>query len=770
MQCRSTPRIRLSVLGCVLTLFAASAAFGAIDAYQLGARYDGTNSNITFKVYSSRATRIEVWIYKNASGFQEKVNYVMVKDAATNIWSKTASVATLQNTYGITGTVYYGYRAWGPNWTYNASWTKGSTLGYVSDVDSLGNRFNPNKLLLDPYAREVSHDPQTPTMNDGTIYASGAYRAVDNGASAPKGIVLASDATSIGTKPTRALKDDVVYEVHVRGLTMSDTSLSSTIRGTYAGAGAKASYLATLGVTAVEFLPIQETQNDTIDLDPTSTTGDNYWGYMTLNYFSPDRRYSSNKNPGGPTVEFKNMVKAFHDAGIKVFLDVVYNHTGEGGLWSGDTNTANVISFRGLDNPTYYELTSGNLNYYDNTGTTGNYNTYNTTAQNLIVDSLSYWKSTLGVDGFRFDLASVLGNTCTNNCFNYDKLNSGTALNRIVAEMAARPVAGGSGVDWIAEPWAIGAGTYQVGNFPAGWSEWNGIYRDSLRKDQNKLGTENVTTGELATRFAGSSDLFGDDGRKPWNSINFMVAHDGFTLRDLYAYNSKNNSQAWPYGVSDGGEDNNNSWDQSAVAADQRKAARNGLAFLALSAGTPMITGGDEHLRSINGNNNPYNLDSSANWLSWSWTTDQTNFNTFTTRMLAFRNAHPALRPQNFYSSVDNNGNVMEQIRWFKPDGNVPDATYWSDVNNHAIAWRIDGTEFSDTYSAIYTAYNGWSGSVTFTLPWPGSGKSWYRVTDTCTWAEGASQVATPGSETFIGGEWTTYGVCGRGLIVLIAK
>lgn len=772
MQRRSTviPRVRLSVLGIFLTLFLTSAAFGAIDAHSLGARYDGTASNITFKVYSSRATRIEVWIYKYASGYQEKVNYVMVKDAGTNIWSKTASVATLQNTYGITGTVYYGYRAWGPNWTYNASWTKGSTLGYVSDVDAQGNRFNPNKLLIDPYAREISHDPQTPTMNDGTKYASGAYRAIDNGSVAPKGIVLASDATSTGTKPTRALKDDVIYEVHVKGLTANDTSLAASIRGTYAGAAAKASYLAGLGVTAIEFLPLHETQNDTIDLDPTSTTGDNYWGYMTLNFFAPDRRYSSNKSPGGPTVEFKNMVKAFHDNGIKVFVDVVYNHTGEGGLWSGDTNTANVISFRGLDNPTYYELTSDNLNYYDNTGTTGNYNTYNTTAQNLIVDSLAYWKNTLGVDGFRFDLASVLGNTCTNNCFNYDKMNSGTALNRIVAEMAARPAAGGSGVDWIAEPWAIGAGTYQVGNFPAGWSEWNGIYRDSLRKDQNKLGSENVTTGELATRFAGSSDLYNDDGRKPWNSINFMVAHDGFTLRDLYAYNSKNNGQAWPYGPSDGGEDNNNSWDQGGAAADQRRAARNGLAFLALSAGTPMITGGDEYLRSINGNNNPYNLDSSANWLAWSWNTDQTNFKTFTTRMLAFRNAHPALRPQNFYSSVDNNSNVMEQLRWFKPDGYVPDATYWNSVNNHAIAWRIDGTEFSDSYSAIYVAYNGWSGSVTFSLPWPGSGKSWYRVTDTCNWAEGASQVATPGSETFIGGEWTTYGVCGRGLILLIAK
>ncbi|HEX2831453.1 MAG TPA: isoamylase [Thermoanaerobaculia bacterium] len=775
MQRRSNviPRLRLSVVGCLLLLtFASTSAFAAIDAYSLGARYDGTNSNITFKVYSSRATRIEVWIYKYASGYQEKVNYVMTKDAATNIWSKTASVATLQNTYGITGTVYYGYRAWGPNWTYNASWTKGSSLGFLSDVDAQGNRFNPNKLLLDPYAREVSHDPQTPTQTDGTRYASGSsYRNIDTGASAPKGIVLASDATSTGTKPTRALKDDIVYEVHVKGLTANDTSISASLRGTYAGAALKAPYLAGLGVTAVEFLPLHETQNDTNDVDPTSTTGDNYWGYMTLNFFAPDRRYSSDKTPGGPTVEFKNMVKAFHDNGIKVLVDVVYNHTGEGGLWSGiDSSTANVLSFRGLDNVTYYSLTSDYQFYYDNTGTTGNYNTYNTTAQNLIVDSLAYWKNTLGIDGFRFDLATVLGNTCQHGCFNYDKTNSGTALNRIVAEMPARPAVGGSGVDWIAEPWAIGAGTYQVGNFPAGWAEWNDKFRDSLRKDQNKLGTEAVTTGELATRFAGSSDLYSDDGRKPYHSINFMVAHDGFTHKDLYGCNSKNNAQAWPYGPSDGGSDSNNSWDQAGVAADQRRASRNGIAFLALSAGVPMMTGGDEALRSIQCNNNPYNLDSSANWLSWSLSSDQSTFKTFTQRMLAFRNAHPALRPANFYSSVDNNANVMEQLRWFKPDGNVPDATYWNDANNHAIAWRIDGTEFSDSASAIYVAYNGWSGSVTFTLPWPGSGKSWYRVTDTCNWAEGANQVVSPGSETFIGGEWTTYGVCGRGLIVLIAK
>jgi isoamylase len=561
-------RIRLSVVGTLLVLLFTSAAQAAIDAHQLGARYDATQANITFKVFSSRATRIEVWIYKEKSGFQEKVKYVMVKDAATNIWSKTVSVATLQSTYGITGTVYYGYRAWGPNWTYNAAWTKGSTLGFVSDVDPQGNRFNPNKLLLDPYAREMSHDPQTPTQPDGTRYASGSlYRATDTGASAPKGIVLAADATSTGTKPTRALKDDVVYEVHVKGLTANDTSIAANLRGTYAGAALKASYLASIGITAVEFLPLHETQNDTND-DIASTAGDNYWGYMTLNFFAPDRRYASNKNPGGPTTEFKNMVKAFHDAGIKVFVDVVYNHTGEGGLWSSsDTSTANILSWRGLDNPAYYSLSSDFQSYYDNTGTTGNFNTFNTTAQNLIVDSLAYWKNTLGVDGFRFDLATVLGNTCQHGCFNYDKLNAGTALNRIVAEMPARPFAGGSGVDWIAEPWAIGLGTYQVGNFPAGWAEWNDKFRDSFRKDQNKLGTDAVTLGELATRIAGSSDLYSDDGRRPWHSVNFIVAHDGFTLKDLYSCNGKNNSQAWPWGPSDGGSDNNNSWDQANVAA-----------------------------------------------------------------------------------------------------------------------------------------------------------------------------------------------------------
>ncbi len=760
------------VWAAAASLWAGPAA-AAIDALALGGRYDGAQANINFRVYSSRATRIEVWIYKTASGAQEKVKYVMTKDAGTNVWSKTVSVATLQATYGITGPVYYGYRAWGPNWPYSSGWTKGSGTGFLNDVDGSGNRFNPNKLLLDPYAREVSQDMLTPSCADGTLYASGAsHRNKDSGACAPKGIVLAADTQSTGTQPTRAFKDDVVYEVHLRGLTKNDSSVASALRGTYAGAAAKASYLAGLGITAVEFLPVQETQNDTNDVDPNSDSGDNYWGYSTLAFFAPDRRYASDKTAGGPTREFKAMVKAFHDAGIKVYIDVVYNHTGEGGAWGGTDGLTvyNVQSFRGLDNPTYYSLTSNFQYSWDNTGVGGNYNTRNPTAQNLIVDSLAYWRNTLGVDGFRFDLASVLGNTCEHGCFNFDKMDGGNALNRIVNELPPRPAGGGSGPDLIAEPWAIGGNSYQVGGFPSGWAEWNGKYRDALRKAQNKLGMEVVTTGELASRFAGSSELYGDDGRKPWHSVNFMVAHDGFTLRDLYAYNSKVNNQAWPYGPSDGGEDHNNSWDQGGDAYAQRRAIRTGLAFMMLSGGVPMITGGDEMLRSLNGNNNPYNLDSSANWLNWTLDTNATNQKTFATRLIAFRKAHPALRPANFYSSVDNNGNVMEQLRWFKPDGGVADAAYFNSSSNHAIAWRIDGSEFGDSASALYMAYNGWSGQVNFRLPWPGAGKSWYRVTDTATWNDGANTMVAPGSEAFIGGENTVYGLEARSLLLLIAK
>ncbi len=509
----------------------ASHAHAAINASQLGASYDASKANVAFKVYSGRATRIELYLYSSASGSAEKARYPMTLGSA-GVWAVSLPVATLSSK-GITGTIYYGYRAWGPNWPYVASWTPGSAAGFVSDVDANGNRFNPNKLLLDPYALEMSHDPTTASQTNGTVYASGAlYRNLDSGPAAPKGIVLAGDTQSTGSKPTRAFKDDIVYEIQVRGLTKSDTSIASAYRGTYKGAGLKAPYLASLGVTAVEFLPVQETQNDTNDNEPANNTRDNYWGYMTLNYFAPDRRYAADKSAGGPTREFKEMVKAFHDQGIKVLIDVVYNHTGEGGAWNAaDKTTYNVMSWRGLDNPTYYSLTTDKQSSWDNTGVGGNYNTRNPVAQNLIVDSLAYWRDKLGVDGYRFDLASVLGNTCEHGCFNFDKMDAANALNRIVGELPPRPAGGGAGIDLIAEPWAIGGNSYQVGGFPSGWAEWNGAYRDTVRAVQNKLGSVAVTPGQLASRMAGSSDLFGDDGRKPLHSVNFITAHDGFALK-----------------------------------------------------------------------------------------------------------------------------------------------------------------------------------------------------------------------------------------------
>ncbi|WP_218171520.1 isoamylase [Streptomyces mirabilis] len=738
----------------------------------LGAHYGATGTTIDFRIFSSRATRIDLYLYRTAWGGQEAAVVPLTKDSTTNVWSASVPVSTIQGQYGITGAVYYGYRAWGPNWPYDPAWAKGSSAGFVSDVDAAGNRFDPNKLLTDPYARELTHDPVTPGGADSTAYGTGPqYRAVDDGALAPKGIVLPDDTTSTGTRPTRGLKDDVVYEVHVRGLTENDPSVPAADRGTYRGAALKAADLAALGVTAVEFLPVQETQNDANDVDPTSTSGDNYWGYSTLDYFAPDRRYASDKTPGGPTREFKAMVKAYHDAGIKVFTDVVYNHTGEGGPWNaGDKNTYSLLSLRGLDNPTYYSLTSDMQSPWDNTGVGGNVNTYNPVTSNLITDSLAYWKDDLGVDGFRFDLAPILGNTCQHGCFQYSRTDPGTALNRITGLMPPRPANGGTGTDWIAEPWALGSGTYQVGNFPAGWSEWNDKFRDALRRSQNALGVENVTPGELATRFSGSSDLYQDDGRAPFSSVNFMVAHDGFTLVDLYQCNTKNNNQPWPYGPSDGGSDSNRSWDQGGVAADQRKAARNGFASLMLSAGTPMMTGGDEYLRSLKCNDNPYNLDSSANWLSTDWTSEQSTFRTYVQRLIAFRKAHPALRPAAFYTASDTNGNGMGQLQWFTPTGTTPDSTYWSDANNHALAWRVDGTEFSDPAGALYVGYNGWSGDVDFTLPSPGAGKNWYRVTDTSSWAEGPDQVAQSGSESYIGGTGTVYRLHARATLLLIAK
>ena len=744
----------------------------SINSMTLGAAYNSGQTSVTFRVYSAHATRVVLYVYTAGYGAQEAATYVL-SPAGSNVWAVTVPVATLKAA-GVTGTIYYGYRAWGPNWPYNASWTKGSSAGYISDVDSSGNRFNPNKLVYDPYAQELSQDPLNTSNQNGNVFASGATnRNTDSGIYAPKGIVLAASGQSTGTKPTRAQKDDVIYEVNVRGLTEQDPNTTAAYRGTYKGAGLKASYLASLGVTAVEFLPVQETQNQANNVVPGSDANQNYWGYMTEDYFAPDRYYAYNQAPGGPTAEFQAMVQAFHNAGIKVYMDVVYNHTAEGGTWSGtDPTTATIYSWRGLDNQTYYELSSGNQYFYDNTGIGANYNTYNPVAQNLIIDSLAYWTNTMGVDGFRFDLASVLGNSCLNgaynsgapNCpnggYNFDSADSNVAINRILKEFTVRPATGGSGLDLFAEPWAIGGNSYQLGGFPAGWSEWNGVFRDSMRQAQNELGQMTISIGQDANDWTGSSNLF-QWNRQPWNSTNFIDVHDGLTLNDVYSCNGSSNNQAWPWGPSSGGTSTNYSWNQGGAAADERRAARTGMAFELLSAGTPLIQGGDEFLRTLQCNNNAYNLDSSANWLNYSWSSDQTNFRTFAQRAIAFRKAHPALRPATWYST--------SQVSWWEPSGVQATSSYWSNTSNYDLAYTINGSSFGDSNS-MYIAFNGWSGNVNFILPAPPTGTNWYRVTDTCNWNDGANTWVAPGSETLLGGAGYTYGMCPQSMLLLISK
>jgi glycogen operon protein len=314
--------------------------------------------------------------------------------------------------------IYYGFRAWGPNWRYDPTWVPGSITGFVADVDAAGNRFNPNKLLLDPYALEVSHDPLTPGHPDATLYHSGAWapngiptRTVDTGPFAPKGVVMDIPIPNFGAKPDRAFKDDIIYEVHLRGLTKNNPNVPANLQGTYAGAATRAGYLRDLGVTAVEFQPVHETQNALNDL-PQFLTSQNYWGYDSFSFFAPDRRYSSDQSPGGPTREWIAMVKAFHAVGLKVYVDVVYNHHDEGNVDDASGTTAEIFSLRGLDNQGYFEpLSPTQLNLYENDNGVGpNVNCATTAVRNMVLDSLGYWTNVMGADGFRFDLAAILGN------------------------------------------------------------------------------------------------------------------------------------------------------------------------------------------------------------------------------------------------------------------------------------------------------------------------------------------------------------------------
>lgn len=723
---QSLKKVSLSQLQANFLTNVTDISFGRKTAQQvqLGANYDPKTKGFNFAVFSENATRIQMEIFdKPIDG--KPVSTIEMKKDADGKWVTALSGSELKD-IGINTAnkepVYYGYRAWGPNWEYDPSWKPGSEKGLKEHVDSNGNRFNPNKLLIDPYCKEITHDPNSPKINAVRAYqyyASGDYGSIDSGAIASKSIAFVSDTASIGKRPTHAFKDDVIYEVHVKGLTKLDKNIPEELRGTYKGAAMKAKELADLGVTAVEFLPVQEVDNDANDINPTHA---NYWGYSTLNYFAPDRRYAHDKSPGGVTKEFKEMVKAYHDAGIKVYMDVVYNHTGEGGLWDDrKPETTNLFSMKGLDAKSYYQTTHDGKHFYDNTGCGGNMNFTHDATKNLVIDSLKYWYEEMGVDGFRFDLASVLGNDIEKGGFHFNKDNPNNVLNRALKELKVRPDTGGEGIDLIAEPWAIGPGTYQVGHFPGAWAEWNDQYRDTMREAENKM--ECVTPAILASKIAGSQDTY--DGRKPYNSVNFITAHDGFTLKDLHSYNNKNNVG------SDGGCDNNRSWDHSGRADWQRQGVRNSFALMMLSAGVPMMVGGDEIMRSTNGNNNPYNLDTEMNWINWETDKDQAKNKEFVKFLINFRKSHPSLRPANFYGGDDENGNNLKDITWFNASGEEPGMGFWHNTNQNLLGWRIDGTEYGDAHSSTYIAYNKGGNDQKIKIPAPSKGKQWYLACDT---------------------------------------
>lgn len=737
-------------------------------SYRLGVHYEG--ENVTVAVYSQNATRILLEIYDSPTGADAKYDYWLEKNPQDNIWrAKIANVPPGS---------YYGFRGWGANWEYRDGWNRGNShIGFLKDVDNKGNRFNPNKVLYDPYAKELSHDIETPAMwaagEKRGMYATGGekYKGIisreyDTGKWSPKGVIIAQETISTGTKPKLPPQDAVIYEAHIRGLSQHPSSsnleeilagmkgfeavedVPEQYRGTYRGAGYMAEYLKALGFTTIELLPVQETDND---INPETQAGGNYWGYMTFGYFAPDRRYAYDKSPGGPTREFKEMVKAFHDRGLEVYLDVVYNHTGEGGNLNGDNNVTAFVSCGGFDASQYYLLTDQHYLVDGATGCGNQLNFSHSVAQNLVVDSLTYWIEEMGIDGFRFDLAPVLGRTPSAFArMNWKEQKQFFPQHPLLEQI--KLLGQKHDVEMIAEAWDIWG--YEVGNFPAGWGEWNGRYRDAVRC----FCKGDANTFDFIRQVNGDYESFNDQGG-PQRSINFIVAHDGFTLMDLVSYNSKNNQIPWPFGPSDGGNDRNDSWDSGGDRELRRQRLRNFWTIQFFSRGVPMIVWGDELGRTQNGNNNTYNIDSVATWNNYYAIATNAptaigngylesyhdNFGTAESRsdrnplflfaryVACLRQNHLALRQHKYADFVMDSGDDVTYL--FKKTNGIEDLS----GNDRCIWLRIDGSEVGD--NDFLVLINMYSEMIDFTVPAAVSTQNnpvlqWRLLIDTAAWAE----------------------------------
>jgi glycogen operon protein len=584
-----------------------------------------------------------------------------------------------------------------------------------------GLRFNETKLLLDPYAKAVTGK----FRNTGNLLLPydaqpGAGELVadtrDNTAVVPKGIVIddgAFDWQGV-CSPRRGLEELVIYEVHVKGFTAHP---SSGVRspGTYRGFIEEIPYLTRLGVNAVELLPVHEYYVDDFLIARGLT---NYWGYNSIGFFAPESSYGSGSAPGCQVAEFKTLVRELHRAGIQVILDVVYNHTGEG------NEMGPSMSFRGLDNVSYYSLTGppeAPRRYYMNyTGCGNSLNFDSPVVIRLVMDSLRYWAETMQVDGFRFDLASVLGR-CDDGSFRssagfFEAVSQDPVLSRAIL---------------IAEPWDIG--TYQVGNFPVDWSEWNGRFRDTVRRfaksDAGQL-------GEMGWRLTGSADLYGDDGRSAYNSVNFVTCHDGFTLHDLVSYNGKHN-EANGENNQDGSNDNN-SWNcgaegetgDPAIISLRKQLIKNHACYLLFACGTPMILGGDEFGRSQKGNNNAYCQDNEISWFDWDLTAKNAELVEFFRKAIAFTRRFPVLQSRKFRLGKDLDADGVPDLSWFAPDLGQP---AWSNANARTLCYQLDATEEGAASEAerLYFILNGDFQSQWVQLPPLAPSRAWYRAIDT---------------------------------------
>jgi isoamylase len=697
--------------------------------FPLGATWDGEGTN--FAIYSEHASEVELCLF-DSPGAAEPVRCHRFRERTAYVWHGYLP--------GIGPGQFYGYRV-------DGAYEPGRGL-----------RFNPFKLLIDPYARALAgrvdyrHHPFAyPFDQPGEDWV---LDDESDAAGVPKGVVLDPGFDWEGdTPPAIPWHRTIIYEAHVKGLTRLHPEVPEAKRGTYSGVAHPAviEHLHALGVTAIELLPVHEIVDDLFLVERGLR---NYWGYSNINYFAPAGRYAHDRDYGEQVREFREMVKALHRAGIEVILDVVYNHTAEG------NHLGPTLSFRGIDNPVYYRVMEKNPRLYmDYTGTGNSLNTRHPQVLKLIMDSLRYWVQEMHVDGFRFDLAATLAR----------ELHEVDQLHAFFDIIHQDPVI--SKVKLIAEPWDVGEGGYQVGNFPVLWAEWNGRYRDTLRAYWRG---DPGTIAELGYRLTGSSDLYEQDGRRPHASINFVTAHDGFTLNDLVSYNDKHNEANGE--DNQDGESHNLSYnfgvegptDDPGIRGEREKQKRNFLTTLLLSQGIPMICAGDEMGRTQGGNNNAYAQDNEISWLSWDLSEDDRALLDFARRVSRLRREHPVFHRRHFFQGRRIRGSELEDITWLLPHGSEMTEEQWNSGTTRCFGMRLAGDAMlewdergdrvcDDTFLLLL---NGNADAQPFTLPGRGSAVVWSLVLST------AEPDLAEGSQRHAGG--AELALAGRSVTVLL--